>query len=96
MPTSIFSANGLASLIDSKTQIDDGSLVYIFGEYRDAVREYVANKMLNEEGFPERQGCIPVDEELAEILQYVMDVSVFEGVYQSWLKLCYYYETLGE
>lgn len=44
--------------------------------------------------FPERQGCTPVDKELAVILQALMDKFTFEGVENSWTKLCYYYKTL--
>ena len=47
------------------------------------------------EGHPELQGCVAVNEELAEILQLLMDKFTFNGVQDSWVKLCYYYETLG-
>ncbi len=40
-------------------------------------------------------GCVVVTEELAEILQMLMDKYTFAGVDQSWLKLCYYYDYLG-
>ncbi len=43
----------------------------------------------------ERVGCVAVDEELAEILQLLMDKYTFEGVDYSWGKLCYYYDYLG-
>ena len=43
----------------------------------------------------EREGCVVVTKELAEILQKLMDKYTFEGVDQSWLKLCYYYDYLG-
>ncbi len=42
-----------------------------------------------EEGDP-RIGCVAVDARLAEILQLLMDKYTFEGVENSWLKLCYY------
>ncbi len=58
------------------------------------MRTYVA-KMLNEEDYPERQGCVIVDERLAEILQILMDKYTFENVDHSWVKLCYYYDYLG-
>lgn len=96
MPTSIFTDKGLNALIDFKTHGQNLELVYLFGEYRETIRNYVENKMLNEPDYPERQGCIPVSEELATILQQVMDTAVFEDVYQSWLKLCYYYDSLGQ
>ena len=37
-----------------------------------------------------RIGCVAVDAELAAILQQLMDKYTFEGVENSWLKLCYY------
>jgi uncharacterized protein YihD (DUF1040 family) len=43
----------------------------------------------------ERVGCVEVDEELAEILQKLMDKYTFENVDHSWTKLCYYYDHLG-
>lgn len=43
----------------------------------------------------ELNGCVVVDEELAEILQQLMDKYTFEDVENSWLKLCYYYDYLG-
>lgn len=43
----------------------------------------------------EREGCVAVDERLAEILQLLMDKYTFEDVENSWLKLCYYYDYLG-
>lgn len=57
-------------------------------------KSYV-DKMLDEEGYPERQGCVVVDEQLAEILQTLMDKYTFAGVDHSWTKLCYYYRYLG-
>lgn len=44
---------------------------------------------LVEEGDP-RIGCVAVDENLARILQLLMDKYTFEGVENSWLKLCYF------
>ena len=40
---------------------------------------------------PEREGCVAVTAELAELLQMLMDKYTFEGVENSWLKLCFYY-----
>jgi len=57
----------------------------------DEIRTYVS-KM---ESSAERKGCVAVDERLAEILQLLMDKYTFEGVENSWLKLCYYYDYLG-
>ena len=46
-------------------------------------------------GSKELQGCVVVDEHLAEILQLIMDKYTFENVDDSWIKMCYYYEYLG-
>lgn len=62
--------------------------------YSSVIEKYVG-LMLDEAGFPERQGCVAVTEELAEALQMLMDKFTFEGVENSWTKLCYYYEELG-
>ncbi len=44
----------------------------------------------------ETEGCVVVDERLAEILQELMDKYTFDDVENSWLKLCYYYDYLGK
>ena len=44
----------------------------------------------------ELDGCVVVDEELAEILQELMNKYTFEDVENSWLKICYYYDYLGD
>ena len=46
-------------------------------------------------GPEELMGCVPVDAELAQILQKLMDKYTFSGVENSWTKLCYYYDHLG-
>lgn len=43
----------------------------------------------------ELNGCVIVDEELAEILQQLMDKYTFEDVENSWIKVCYFYDYLG-
>ncbi|MBQ8279225.1 MAG: TlpA family protein disulfide reductase [Roseburia sp.] len=57
----------------------------------DEIRAYV-DKI--DKSNTERNGCVPVDERLAEILQLVMDKYTFENVDDSWLKLCYYYDDI--
>ena len=42
-----------------------------------------------------KTGLGSVDQELAELLQLLMDKYTFKNVEHSWTKLCYYYETLG-
>lgn len=43
----------------------------------------------------ERNGCVMVNEELADLLQKLMDKYTFEDVDTSWRKLCYYYQHFG-
>ena len=46
-------------------------------------------------GAEELRGCVVVTEELAQILQKLMDKFTFENVDHSWRKLCYYYDYMG-
>ena len=63
------------------------------GDKTEAIKAYMS-KMIT--SGPEAEiGCVVVTEELAEILQLLMDKYTFAGVEQSWLKLCYYYDYLG-
>ena len=48
-----------------------------------------------DDGHPERKGCVVVTEELAQILQQLMEKYTFKNVDQGWLKMCYYYDYLG-
>ena len=57
------------------------------------IRVYV-DKIITS-GPKELQGCVVVDEHLAEILQKIMDKYTFENVDDSWIKMCYYYNYLG-
>ncbi len=59
--------------------------------------EYLEKMESFEAGAPgsERNGCVAVDERLAEILQLLVDKYTFEGVENAWLKFCYYYDQLG-
>ena len=60
----------------------------------DDISAYLS-KMYSGSQYPERQGCVAVDQELAEILQKLMDKYTFSDVDHSWTKLCYYYDYLG-
>ena len=60
-------------------------------DYTEQVRAY-AKKMITS---GDAKGCVPVDQELAEILQKLMDKFTFEGVEYSWIKLCYYYNNMN-
>ena len=78
-------------------QMDDviNGIFHGKGEDRtDVVRQYV-EKMLDEAEHPERQGCVAVTEELAEILDMLIHVQVFENVENGFTKFCYYYKHLG-
>ncbi len=43
----------------------------------------------------ERNGCVVATKDLTDILQQLMYKYTFEGVENSWTKLCYYYDYLG-
>lgn len=62
--------------------------------YTDIINNYV-DEMDDTEGHAERQGCVLVTEELAEILLSLVDNQIFEDVQYGWLKFCYYYNILG-
>ena len=64
------------------------------GEGEDLTEEVRAYFAKIEKAPVERAGCVAVDERLAEILQMLMDKFTFKGVEQSWLKVCYYYDSL--
>lgn len=57
------------------------------------IRSYV--RKIDKSGNKERNGCVEVDERLAEILQKLMDKFTFEDVDHSWIKVCYYYDYIG-
>ena len=63
------------------------------GNYTSIIEKYVAI-MDNDINNPERQGCVAVTEELAEVLHIMIDHYVFEYVKNDWLKFCYYYNYL--
>ena len=65
-------------------------------DYTDQIKSYV-NKMINNPG-KENDGCVAVDKQLAEILQLLADKYINPMDYSvefGWLKLCYYYDYLG-
>ena len=82
----------------TKEQMDDvmeekfhGKLV----DYTDVMYYYVS-LMENDPNFPERQGCVAVTKELAEILDTLMHREIFEDIINGWLKFCFYYNMLGQ
>ena len=52
------------------------------------------DKIIYEEG-AQHDGCVLVTEEVAALLQMLMDKFIFEDVENSWIKLCYYYDYMG-
>ena len=77
-------------------QLDDVYKGRYHGEGEDLTDEIskYLSKMDNS-GNVERQGCVVVDEGLAELLQLIMEKYTFEDVDNAWAKLCYYYDYLG-
>lgn len=59
----------------------------------DDIQTYVDRILTS--GPQERRGCVVVDEELARLLQLLVDKYTFAGVEHSWTKLCYYYDYMG-
>ncbi len=76
----------------------DGKFHGIEMDYTALAEKYIA-LMINEDTHPdnpELHGCVAVSEELATILQAIMDKFTFAGVDHSWTKLCYYYKHIGK
>jgi hypothetical protein len=61
----------------------------------DAIESYKAYKLPTSADAPELEGCVAVDETLAQLLQALIDKYSFTGVDHAWTKLCYYYKDLG-
>ena len=75
-------------------EVDDVLDGYYHGtgeDYTDLMNKY-AKKIITS---GELEGCVAVNEELAAVLQKLMDKYTFDGVENSWIKLCYYYDHLG-
>lgn len=62
-------------------------------DYTEEIRAYA--KKIDKSANKERNGCVEVDERLAELLQLLMDKFTFENVDNSWIKVCYYYDYIG-
>ena len=58
-------------------------------------KKYAALVLPASQEAPELEGCVAVNAELADLLQKLMDKYTFEGVDDSWIKLCFYYQHLG-
>ena len=61
----------------------------------DVARAYAEKMIEVNEQAPELRGCVKVDAELAELLQMLMDKYTLQGVENSWVKVCFYYQHLG-
>jgi hypothetical protein len=61
----------------------------------DEIAKYLEKMVPDSAETPELTGCVAVDENLKNILWKLMDKYTFEGVENSWLKVCYYYDYLG-
>ena len=60
------------------------------------IKKYAEMLYTAEDGVAEELiGCTAVTEELAKILQTLMNIYLFEGVDHSWTKLCFYYKHYG-
>ena len=89
-----FHGNG----VDKTSEIVKYAQMIITDSYNPMSGEYADDPATDEiEKYPmEIRGCVEVDEDLAALLQMLIDKYSFEGVENSWVKLCYYYETIGE
>lgn len=76
-------------------QLDDVLDGVYHGEGEDFTEEIKTYLDKIDKSGTEKDGCVVVDERLAEILQHLMNKYTFEDVEHSWLKLCYYYDHLG-
>ena len=76
-------------------QIDDIFEGRYHGDGPDLTEEVRVYAAQIDKSGTERDGCVVVDERLAEIIQLLMDKYTFENVANSWLKTCYYYDYLG-
>lgn len=65
-------------------------------DYTELIKKYAGMVHNSDTEYVERQGCVAVTKELADALQMLMDKFTFEGVENSWTKLCYYYDYLGQ
>ena len=64
-------------------------------DYTEEMEAYLEKMLPASEEAPELEGCVPVDAELAKMLQALMDKYSFKGVVNSWTKLCYYYKNIA-
>ena len=79
-------------------QMDDIKHGVYHGTGKDmtALAESYYAKIITEGDDINIKGCVEVNEELADLLQKLMDKYTFANVENSWVKLCYYYEHIDE
>ena len=102
--TTIFSSNTLAQMINMGAfnfGFDEYGEAAGGNDYTEKAREIYSrvitegyNETLGEyiEAGDERIGCVIVTDDVVELLQKLMDKYTFEGVENSWRKLCYYHQ----
>lgn len=75
----------------------NGSYHGIGPDYTQYITEYLEQNLITAENADDESkiGCVVVNAELAEALQLLMDKYTFEGVENSWRKLCYYTQYFG-
>lgn len=66
----------------------------VYKDYTSIVNEWYQNTMIKAED-SSAYGCIPVTEEVKNLLELLMNKYSFKDVEGSWLKLCYYYKYYG-
>ena len=88
---------GLSTEYDLDETMDAFEGIYHgFGQDQTAVIETYLDKMITGDSeHPELEGCVPVDAQLMQLLQSLVDKYSFAGVENSWQKLCFYYDYLG-
>ncbi|MBQ8323464.1 MAG: redoxin family protein [Clostridia bacterium] len=92
--TAFFPNNSLKDICDQATKYDvDKRAFYIDGvDYTGKVQQLCFKSQQNS---GELKGFMPVDEATYELLRTITTSDKYEGLYNSWLMLCYYYKTLG-
>ncbi len=63
------------------------------GEDYSALIEYYRDNVMIKSG--EMEGLVPVDKQLAELLDGLVNDYIFENVLNGWIKFCYYIDSMG-
>ena len=97
MFTSLFQNKNLETMIEMGAfnfSVDEDGQPARGEDMTERARYYLS--LMITEGELEIRGCVAVNEELGQILTMLIDKYVFKNVENSFVKLCYYYETLDE